>query len=258
MEKPIDHKDENRRPENKSKERESTLGRAVGDMAHYIKNILNGLEGGVYMVNTGLKRERQELLTRGWNMVEKNVIQISDLALNMIIYSKGWKPEPELCSPNDIAEEALDILKGKARSAGVTLEKELISDVNECLLDKKGVQRCLLNVAAYAIDACSADGPKEGGCRVTIRGCNDIENITFDIAANNPDLERGREGDPFEVFLETTGSEGTGFGLLVAHDIALSNGGSITIKKHKKGGTGFSLRFPLIQPDGSSSIKKSI
>ena len=111
MEKPIDHKDENRRPENTSKERESTLGRAVGDMAHYIKNILNGLEGGVYMVNTGLKRERQELLTRGWNMVEKNVIQISDLALNMIIYSKGWKPEPELCSPNDIAEEALDILK---------------------------------------------------------------------------------------------------------------------------------------------------
>ena len=257
MGKSIDNKDENRRPENTSKERESTLGRAVGDMAHYIKNILNGLEGGVYMVNTGLKRERQELLTRGWNMVEKNVIQISDLALNMIIYSKGWKPEPERCYPNDIAGEALDILEGKARSAGVTLENELTSDVNECLLDKKGVQRCLINVAAYAIDACSADGLKERGCRVTIRRGNDIENVTFDIAVNNLDLEKGSEGEPFEAFLETVGSKGTGFGLLVAQDIALSNGGSITIKKHKKGGGDFSLRFPLIQPDGSSSIKKS-
>lgn len=83
-------------------ERVSAVGQAVAGMAHYIKNILNGLQGGVYVVNTSLKRNKPDLLPKGWAMVENNIGKISDLVMNMLAYSKEREPDYESCNPNDI------------------------------------------------------------------------------------------------------------------------------------------------------------
>jgi len=77
-------------------ERLSAIGQAVAGMAHYTKNILNGLQGGVYIVNTSLKKDKPDLLRKGWSMVENNVAKISDLVMNTVSYTHLTLPT--ICS----------------------------------------------------------------------------------------------------------------------------------------------------------------
>ena len=50
----------------KALERQLTLmGRAVAGMAHRVKNILMGLEGGIFVVNTGLESDDREAIDEG-------------------------------------------------------------------------------------------------------------------------------------------------------------------------------------------------
>ena len=43
-----------------------------------------GLEGGIYVVNTGMESNDQALLTEGWEMVEVNVRKVSRLVKDLL------------------------------------------------------------------------------------------------------------------------------------------------------------------------------
>ncbi len=53
-------------------ERLAAVGQTVAGLAHSIKNILMGLEGGMYMVSSGLNRNDTERITEGWDVLERN------------------------------------------------------------------------------------------------------------------------------------------------------------------------------------------
>ena len=40
-------------------------------MAHGIKNVLMGLEGGVYVVRSGMQKADSQRILRGWQIVEE-------------------------------------------------------------------------------------------------------------------------------------------------------------------------------------------
>ena len=61
-------------------ERMAAVGQTVAGLAHGIKNILTGLEGGMYVTSSGLKRGDQDRVRQGWEMLERNMGRISDLA----------------------------------------------------------------------------------------------------------------------------------------------------------------------------------
>ena len=50
-------------------ERLPAIGQTVAGLAHCIKNILNGLKGGTYLINVGLKRKENGLVDEGWQTV---------------------------------------------------------------------------------------------------------------------------------------------------------------------------------------------
>jgi hypothetical protein len=49
--------------------------------------MLEGLEGGGYVVDEGLKDQDLELTTKGWQIVRKNVAEISRVTQNVLSYS---------------------------------------------------------------------------------------------------------------------------------------------------------------------------
>ncbi|MDY6954909.1 MAG: response regulator, partial [Thermodesulfobacteriota bacterium] len=131
-------------------ERLATIGETVAGLAHYIKNILSGLRGGLYMVNTGVAKHRDGMFKEGASMVERNVERISNLALDLLNYSKERTPERIPCKPNEIVSEAVAIFKEKAKEHGVTLETILAPSVKEAYLDRNGIYNVLLNLISNA------------------------------------------------------------------------------------------------------------
>lgn len=240
-------------------ERLSAIGQAVAGMAHYTKNILNGLQGGVYIVNTSLKKDKPDLMRKGWSMVENNVARISDLVMNMLIYSKEREPDYVYCSPNDIAQEVHDLMHEtlEARSAKldylmkekgvhpkVKLSKDFDLSIGECYLDPTGIHRCLLNLVTNAIDACTLEPDEGKDFSVIIRTRKEGDGIMFDIVDNGVGMSKEVQEKLFERFFSTKGPKGTGLGLLVTRKIIDEHGGTISFESEPGKGTTFTMRFP--------------
>jgi len=225
-------------------ERVSAMGQAVAGMAHYIKNILNGLQGGVYMVNTSMKKDKPHLMTKGWAMVENNIGKISDLVMNMLIYSKEREPDYVHCAPNDIAQEVYDLLKDKATQCNVKLVKDFDASIHECFLDPGGPHRCLLNLVSNAIDACVYDPQEDKVFSVIMRTREEMDYIQFDVADNGMGMTKAVQSKIFDRFFSTKGGKGTGLGLLVTRKIIDEQGGSIVFQSEPGKGTCFTMRFP--------------
>jgi len=226
------------------RERLSAVGQTVAGMAHYIKNILNGLEGGIYMVNTGLKKDKQPLLTKGWGIVQNNVAKISDLVMDMLTYSREREPELESCSPNHIAQDVFDLMDEKAKRYNIKLVKDFDPSIDICFLDPAGLHRCLLNLVTNAIDACVFDGNKEKNWCVTIKTQKVGDGIRFDVSDNGMGMTKEIQEKIFERFFTTKGSKGSGFGLLVTQKTIEEHGGRVSFESDAGKGTTFSLHLP--------------
>ncbi len=253
-------------------ERLSAIGQAVAGMAHYTKNILNGLQGGVYIVNTSLKKDKPDLLRKGWGMVENNVSRISDLVMNMLIYSKEREPDYVSCSPNDIAQEVYDLMYEtlKARSAkldylmkekgmhpDIKLSKDFDPSIDECYLDPTGAHRCLLNLVTNAIDACTQEPDEDKDFRVIIRTRKEDDGISFDVVDNGVGMSKEVQEKLFERFFSTKGPKGTGLGLLVTRKIVDEHGGTISFESEPGQGTTFTMHFPC-RKDSSDTIASPV
>jgi two-component system NtrC family sensor kinase len=225
-------------------ERLSAIGQTVTGMAHYIKNILNGLEGGIYMVNTGLNKDKQDVLSKGWGMVQNNVAKISALVMNMLSYSKEREPELEYCSPNDIAQEVFDLIEERANKSNIKLVRDFDSSISTCYMDPDGLYRCLLNLVTNAIDACSPDSNKKKDCSVIIKTRKEDSVTRFDIVDNGMGMSKGVQEKLFQRFFTTKGSKGSGFGLLVTRKIIQEQGGDIAFKSEPGIGTTFTIYLP--------------
>ncbi|MCF8082279.1 MAG: response regulator [Deltaproteobacteria bacterium] len=231
------------------KERLSAVGETITGMGHYIKNILNGLEGGAYMVNTGLKKNKEHLLTKGWEIVQKNVSKISDLVLNMLTYSREHKPEHEqcVCSPNDIAKDVCDLMKERAKKNDIELFQDFDPMLPQCYLFPEGIHRSLLNLVTNAIDACMDQEGEGKNLSVVVRTRKVEDGIRFDIIDNGAGMKKEVQAELFSRFFSTKGSKGSGFGLLVTRKIIEEHGGAITFVSEPGEGSTFTVHLPLKQ-----------
>jgi signal transduction histidine kinase len=230
-------------------ERLSAIGQTVAGMGHYIKNILNGLQGGVYIVNVSLKKNKPDLLPKGWAMIEGNIRKISDLVMNMLIYSKEREPDPAPCSPNEIAQEVYNLMQDKASQSNVRLSTDLDLSIVECYLDGNGLHRSLLNLVTNAIDACILDPDEDKDWSVLIRSQKDNGGLRFDVVDNGMGMTQEVQEKLFERFFSTKGGKGTGLGLLVTREIVNQHGGTISVESEPGQGTTFTIHFPNTPPE---------
>ena len=66
----------------------TSIGLLVGSISHGIKGLLTGLDGGIYMVNSGFERDKPERVEKGWAMVQRNVDRIRSMVLDILYYAK--------------------------------------------------------------------------------------------------------------------------------------------------------------------------
>ena len=224
----------------KGKEESLHIGQQIAGMDHYIKNILNKLEGGSYMVNTGLNKDKPEVFARGWRIVETNLIKVSDLVMNLLLMSKESEKDPEWCSPNDIAKDVFDLLAQRAENHRLELVSEFEPDLEEYYLCAKEVHRCLLNIGTYIVESCELEKDDIRHCTLMLKTVKAKKGIRYDMVMNGLDLPDDVEGKFIERIDPDDGKE---FGLIVARRIAEGEGGTISLETTEKG-CKFTLFFP--------------
>ncbi len=240
--------------EKQASDRLAVVGQTVAGLAHGIKNIIQGLEGGVYVVETAIEDNDSKLMDRGWNMVKNNIRRIGDLVKDLLTYSKERAPEYEATDPNALAEEVCDLFEIKAQEKSIVIERQFDSNLSkmfQVFLDQRGIHTCLSNLISNAIDACEAD-KKKPSHKIIMRTMEDQEGgIIFEVSDNGSGMTDETKRKLFSSFYSTKGSRGTGLGLLVTSKIVVEHGGEIFFESVQDVGTTFTIRIPL--GHGSSS-----
>lgn len=225
----------------------TSIGLLISSISHGLKGLLNGLDGGVYLVNSGLEKDNQERVQKGWDIVLRNVSRIKSMVLDILYYAKDREPDYEKLSGKALLEDVYDIIKPKADSLGVKLSKSCDLDKCEFEGDAKAVRTLLVNLAENSLDACRVDTKKdEHNISVSLSECGEF--IQFEITDNGIGMDRATKEKAFSLFFSSKGGEGTGLGLFVSNKIAQSHGGSIEIESVAGKGTTFRVLLPKEQP----------
>ena len=226
-------------------ERLAAIGQTVGSIAHYIKNILFGLKGGVYLVNVASKEHEPDSLQTGWEILERNMGRMSDLVLDLLEYSRDSEPEYESCVPNEIASKVCEGLSVKAGEHDIEIIKDFDPSLPEVLLDPKDIHRCLQNLVSNAIDACMFD-PSEGKKWVVqVRTMREDDKVVgFEVSDNGCGMDEEIKERLFTSFFTTKEGRGTGLGLLNTQKIVQEHGGTITVQSKFGKGSAFAIRLP--------------
>jgi len=232
-------------------ERLAAVGQTVAGLAHGIKNVLMGLEGGVYVFRSGLEKEDQVRMIKGWQMLEENIARISTFVKEFLNFAKGRVPKVKPVLPNQIARKVLDLFRDKAELAGIRLEGHLTPGISSAPMDEEGIHTCLVNLVSNALDACEiSDKP---GRTVTLSTREKNNTLIFEVADDGTGMDYEVKKRVFTTFFSTKGSDkGTGLGLLTTKKIVQEHGGRISFDSNPDEGSVFRLEFPrdqLPQPE---------
>src|SRR5438445_10204265 len=102
-------------------ERLAPIGQTIATLSHHIKNILQGSRRGSDLIEEGLKGEDNDVVRRGWRIVEKNQERISHLVMDMLTFSKDREPELISGDLNETIGDVVELMKSRAVEAQVQL-----------------------------------------------------------------------------------------------------------------------------------------
>ncbi len=191
-------------------ERLAAVGETVAGLAHGIKNILTGLEGGMYVASVGVQKGEQDRVRKGWEMLERNVGRISTLVRSLLAFSRGEQPRVALVSPATIVHDVVGLFRDAAEQHGITIKAEIAEEVRPAPLDAEGLHTCLSNLISNAIDACLVSHTPS--CSITVRLVEENEVITFEVIDTGCGMDYEVKQKAFTSFFTTKGAGGPVWG----------------------------------------------
>ena len=225
------------------------MGQTVASMAHTIKNLLMGLEGGIFVVSTALEQKDDDLLMEGWDMVHRNVDRVSHMVKDLLYCAKEREHRFEKLDPAGIAREVYDLFEDKARTDEIELRLEVKDGIPEAELDPDAVHNLLSNLISNAIDACKFDFSKQEHWICIRASSQKPDRVVYEVEDNGKGIPAEWSTKVFDNFFSTKGDKGTGLGLLVARKVVQEHHGEITFTSEPNEGTTFRVALPVHQPE---------
>ena len=223
----------------------ASIGLLVGSISHGIKGLLTGLDGGIYLVNSGFDKDKPERVKKGWEMVERNVERIRSMVMDILYYAKDRELALDDVDPKAMFEEIWADLEKKASDIDVELTIDIPADVGIVQADTMAVRAMLLNLLENSLDACRADKKKqERWVKLLVR--RRPPHMEFDISDNGIGMDRETREKIFSLFFSSKGIRGTGLGLFIANKIADKHGGTINVVSEPGQGSRFVVQLPLV------------
>ena len=222
-----------------------TIGQSFAVLTHDLKNMLEGLEGGAYVVDEGLKDGDLELTDKGWHIVKKNVSEISRVTQNLLYSAKKRKPELQRMKPTDAARRAVELFQEKANVLEIQLMSQLNPSLPHTTLDSPSLVRMLSNLIWNALEACDKNQQKASRSVIVRADFYDKNHYMFEVEDNADGMDEATQENLFKEFFSTKGDIGTGLGLLVVDRIVRTHGGKIEILSKSGVGSLFRTIFRI-------------
>lgn len=245
-------------------ERLAAVGQTIASLSHHIKNILQGVRGGSYLIELGLgdhekasaetepdeqsTKKAVDTIRKGWSIVERNQERISALVLDMLTFSKEREPEPQPSDLNAVVSDVVDLMTSRAEELSVDLVWRPAPTMPTLMFDPEALHRAILNVVTNALDAC--DEKSDGRVIVTSQFDEPGKMARVIVEDNGAGISPDDLEAVFTVFVSRKGGRGTGLGLPVTRKILEEHGGTVRVESAVNRGSKFTLEFPATTAGG--------
>lgn len=225
----------------------ASLGLMIGSISHGIKGLLTGLDGGIYLLDSGFAKKNEAQIKEGWDDVKLTVGRIRKMITDILFYAKERDLRLERNDVRNFLEGVIKELGPKLKSQKIKLVNEFEPDLGEFIVDLTYVQSAILNIIENATDACARDKTKRSH-KIVLGARKHEEEIIIDIIDDGIGMDSATQDKIFTPFFSSKGTKGTGLGLFIANAIIEQHGGEINVKSSIGQGTLFEIIIPIKAP----------
>lgn len=240
--------------ENVKRERLAAIGEAIAGITHCMKNVITGLEGGLYVCK--LARETGETARMDGSLVilERSISRISRLTRDLLMVSRDRSPVREWISLGGVIGDVQGVVAAEAERKDVKIDVRIHPGAEELFADEQHMYRVLLNLIENALEV----SPNGSSIEVSARtdgdaglrdenGAPSSGSLIIEVRDHGPGIPAGIREKVFNPFFSTKGSRGTGLGLSVVRTLVEAHGGRISVVTAEGGPTTFRLQLPRYQ-----------
>lgn len=226
------------RSEMQLKERLSTLGSGISEVAHDLRN-------PTMLIRQLLEFAEEDLndvdkLEKYFDMARKSAERACSYVDDILDFTKSAKLDRQLITLSTVIDELVQQLKVMGDKQGVTIEFEA-SSVVRLSCDGPKLERSLSNLVQNALEALNHH--KVASPKISIAMREDEENVYIEVADNGPGLPESARPLLFEPFCTVGKTQGTGLGLAICKQVVEAHGGSICAPE-RTNGAAFSISLP--------------
>ena len=239
----------------------TSLGFMIGSISHGIKGMLTNLDGGLYLMESGLDSDRMEKVKEGFELTKDMTSRIKKLVLDILYYTKTRTLEWETVSCKEFMEETFSLIKMKARKSNIQMDFDFESTTQNdyVAIDKISLQTALVNIIENGIEACIDDSQVSKKVHtISFHIRVDKEKVTLIIQDNGHGMDKATLKNIFTIFFSSKGNKGTGLGLFIANKVIGQHRGEIKVMSTIDKGSKFIIKIPRVAPIAARHIKQGV
>jgi PAS domain S-box-containing protein len=233
-------------------ERYVAIGQSFAALQHSMKNMLNALPGGSYMVKKGFEKQDWDIVKEGWEIVSTGMSSIRDLSKSLLRYVKDWDPELAATPVDQLVGKITDVFTPTASDNGIAFEAQVPNDLPLVHCDASLIHSAIMDILSNALEACLSNEYENGASpRIDLTASHDevSERIALEVRDNGPGMSEQVKRQIFTPFFSTKKQKGTGLGLALTSRIVSLHGATIEVLSEPGQGATFRILLPVAAPD---------
>ena len=123
----------------------TSLGIMLGSMSHGVKGMLTSLDGGIYRLESGLKRGDEKRVQDASHVLKSMIGRVKKMVLDILYYAKSRELETEEVDASQFLCDTADIAEAKAQVAGVEFIRTIPDDLGMLKADSAAMTAALIN-----------------------------------------------------------------------------------------------------------------
>jgi PAS domain S-box-containing protein len=236
-----------------TQDRLTSLGLMLSSVSHGVKGILTGLDAGVYLAESALRKNRSDQAQEGLDTVKEMVERVRRVVLDVLYFAKERPLEAKRIQVKGFVEGVLALAAARIQRHPIELVTEIPDDLGDFEVDEGIAAPAVLNILDNAVDACVEDRTRPAH-RIAFRTRADGGRVIFEIEDDGVGMSTEAREKVFDLFFSSKGQAGTGLGLFITRQVVRQHGGSIEVSSVLGQGSCIRIHWPRSLSSGSPRL----
>jgi signal transduction histidine kinase len=216
------------------------VGKLAAGVAHSVRNPLTSVKMRMFSLGRSLKLSADQ--KEDFDVISDEIRHIDNILQNFLEFSRPPKLKMQKISPSDVVDGAIQLLRHRIESYGVTVELYRKRKLPEIEGDPEQLKEVVANLMINACEAMTDGGTitvqEEAGFTEPMGRV-----VAIKIGDNGPGIPESIHDQVFQPFYSTK-EEGTGLGLSIAVRIIEDHQGCLNLRSRRGKGATFTITIP--------------